>query len=132
MRIQEVQKIQAKYYNKKQKPQQFWTGNKVFLIGWNIKTTKSTKKLDYKQYSPLEILTSVGRQAYKLALPPTFHSIYLVFHVSLLKKCNKDPIPGQTVESPPPLVIDMDGEQYLVEQILDSQIRYSKLQYLLC
>ena len=92
---------------------------------------RPSKKLDYKQYGPFKIVSPVGRQAYKLELPPTFHSVHPVFYVLLLEKCHADTIPGRTVEPPPPLFTDETGDCYIIEQVLNSRVRYGKLQYLL-
>ena len=54
--------------------------------------------------------------------------IHNVFHVSLLEVCNK----SKEGSVPPPPPIEVDGEEeFEVEEILDSRIRYRKLQYLI-
>jgi hypothetical protein len=75
---------------------------------------------------PFRILKSVGKRAYKLALPSSM-KIHPVFHVSLLHPAADDPFPGQNhEEQPPPITIDGEDE-YEVEEILDSRTRYRKL-----
>ena len=43
------------------------------------------KNLAYRYCGPFEILQRLGKQSYKLALPPHLH-VHNVFHVNLLKK----------------------------------------------
>ena len=52
---------------------------------------------------PYKILQGVANVAYELRLPSELASVYLVFHVSILKKCIGDsgsivPIDGQGVD----------------------------------
>ncbi|XP_070025049.1 uncharacterized protein [Nicotiana sylvestris] len=47
--------------------------------------------LSPRYISPFEIHETVGEVAYKLALPPILSTIYLVFHVSMLRKYYGDP-----------------------------------------
>ena len=71
----------------------FREGNKVFL---RVKPKRNSlelgkcKKLAFRYCGPYEILTRIGEQSYKLALPPHLH-VHNVFHVSLLKKYNANP-----------------------------------------
>jgi hypothetical protein len=52
-----------------------------------------------------------------------------VFHVSLLEPYHANEIKGRIL--PPPAPVEIEGEdEYEVESILDSRIRYRKLQYL--
>ena len=48
-------------------------------------------KLSPRYVGPYEILQSVGKESYELALPAELASIHSVFHVSKLKKCLGDP-----------------------------------------
>ena len=54
--------------------------------------------------------------------------IHPVFHVSLLESRSKDTFPNQRQEAPQP--IEIDGDHYEVEQILDSRIHRGRLEYL--
>ncbi|TMW86667.1 hypothetical protein EJD97_021037 [Solanum chilense] len=47
--------------------------------------------LSPRYVGPYEILKRVGKVAYKLKFPSEMTSVYLVFHVSMLKKCIGDP-----------------------------------------
>ena len=56
--------------------------------------------------------------------------IHSVQHVFLLDSAHEDPLPSQTIL--PPLPVDVDDEsEYYVEQVLDSRIRYNRLEYLI-
>ena len=53
-----------------------------------------------------------------------------VFPVTKLTPAPPDPIPGRRQDEPPPPIL-MDGqEEYEVEDILDSRLRYRRLEYL--
>jgi transposase InsO family protein len=57
-------------YNKRRNPsRQYQKGDQVYLDAANIKTTRSSKKLDAKYYGPFEVVESVGKSAYQLRLP---------------------------------------------------------------
>jgi len=76
----------AKYYNQKvaNKEPEFKVGDWVMVNAKNIKTKRSSKKLDYKLRGKFEIEKLCGTNAYRLQLPPFSGKIYPVFHVSLL------------------------------------------------
>jgi hypothetical protein len=54
------------------------------------------RKLAPRYVGPYQIIDKSGRVAYKLQLPPELGAIFLVFHVSQLKKCLH--IPEEKVE----------------------------------
>ena len=78
---------QKSYANLHQSSHIFKVGDKVFL---RVKPKRSSlklgncKKLAYQCYGPFEILQRIGKQSYRLALPPHLH-VHDVFHVNLLK-----------------------------------------------
>ena len=71
----------------------FQIRDNVFL---RVKPKRSTlklgkcKKLSFKYCGPFEILRRMGKQSYKIALPPHLH-VHDVFHVNLLKKYVPNP-----------------------------------------
>jgi len=76
---------QKEYYDLHRKPNpSLQSGDVVWLLPRNIKTTRPSKKLDYKKIGPLKILAKIGTSAYKLALPPS-RAIHNTFHISLLE-----------------------------------------------
>jgi len=99
----------------------------VWLLPRNIRSTRPSKKLDYKKIRPFKILAKIGTSAYKLALPPSM-AIHKTFHISLLEPYQDNQFPSQ-IKEPPPL-IQIEGEdKYELDEIIDSRIHYNKLQY---
>ncbi len=102
------------YADRKTRPQEFETGQRVLLSTRNllVKQTNFTKKLLSRYIGPFKIVNRVGKQAYELELPPTM-KMHDVFHVSLLR-----PYHDQGEHQPPPVTILMDGEQEHEVQIV--------------
>jgi len=76
---------QKEFYDLHRKPDpNLQSGDMVWLLPRNIKTTRPSKKLDYKKIRPLKILAKIGTSAYTLALPPSM-AIHNTFHISLLE-----------------------------------------------
>ena len=118
----------ARYYDRKVKEAPpLEEGDQVWLLRRNIKTTRPSDKLDYKRLGPFRIKSKIGQAAFHLQLPPSMR-IHPVFHVSLLEPFKQNDIPGRVQDPSPPVIVD-DYEEYEVEEILDSRIRYGKLQY---
>ena len=79
------------------------------------------KELSLRYPSPFEILRSVGKVAYELALPPHMQHIHNVFHVSILKRYLPDS--NHVIEYEP---IEIQPDLSFVErpvQILDKKER---------
>jgi len=119
---------QKEYYDLHRKPNpNRQSGDMVWLLPRNIKTTRPSKKLDYKKIGPFKILAKTGTSAYKLALPASM-AIYNTFHVSLLEPFQANRFPSQIKEPPPPIQIE-GGDEYELDEIIDSRLHYNKLQY---
>jgi len=71
----------------------------VWLLPRNIKTTRPSKKLDYKKIGPFKIVAKIGTSAYKLALPRSM-AIHNTFHISLLEPYQDNQFPSQ-IKQPP-------------------------------
>lgn len=124
-----AQNAQAEFANEKRSaPPKYQVGDKVWLLRRHLTTTRPSAKLDFKRLGKFKILARVGTHAYKLELPPSM-KVHPVFHVSLLEPAHSDPLPGQKQPNPPPVIIEGE-EEYEVEEILDSRIRYRRLEYL--
>jgi len=98
----------------------------VWLLPRNIKTTRVSKKLDYKKIGPFKILATIGTSAYKLALPLSM-AIHNTFHISLLEPYQDNRFPSQIKELPPAIQIEGEDE-YELDEIIDCRLHYNKLQ----
>jgi Chromo (CHRromatin Organisation MOdifier) domain len=100
-------------------------GDKVWLEGKFIPTTRPSKKLEDLRYGPFTIIEKVGPAAYRLKLPPSWR-IHPVFHEILLT-----PVYGNhDNEQPPPDIIDGE-EEWEIEAIMDHQRRRGRTEYLI-
>jgi hypothetical protein len=105
----------------------FKVGDQVWLQRQHIKTTRPLKKLNHQRLCPFLIVKQINVMAFQLKVLGSM-KIYCVFHVSLLEPYHASTIPKRIHDSLPP--IEVDGEhEYEVEDILDSKIFNSQLQY---
>jgi len=119
---------QKEYYDLHRKPDpNLQSGDMVWLLPRNIKTTRPSKKLDDKIIGQFEILAKIGTSAYKLALPHSM-AIHNTFHISLLEPYQDNRFPSQIKQPPPPIQIEGEDE-YELDEIIDSRLHYNKLQY---
>jgi len=123
--ILEAQERQTKYAGGKEMT--FPVGDKVWLSTRNLKTSRPSKKLDYKRTGPYMVSKIINKNAYKLDLPSTMRN-HNVLHVSLLD-CYTPPVGGQLSSEPHPIIVEQT-EEWEVDRILDSRRRYRKLHYL--
>lgn len=107
----------------------YQVGDEVWLSAKNIRTTRPTRKLDWKRLGRFKIKKTISPYAYELDLPASM-KIHPVFHVSLLDPVNKDPVPGQILPPPPPVEVEGE-EEFEIEEVLDSRMSRRKLQYLI-
>jgi len=103
------------------------SGDMVWLLPGNIKTTRQWKKLDPKKIGPFKILAKIGTSADKVALPPSI-AIHNTFHISLLQPYQDNQLPSQIQEPPPHIQIEGEDE-YELDEIIDSRFHYNQLQY---
>jgi hypothetical protein len=120
----------SRFYNEhRRKAPEILEGDQVWLSSKNLRTDRPSKKLDHKRLGPFKVAKKISSHAYKLQLPRSM-KVHPVFHVSLLRKAQPDPIAErQPTEIPSPNVED-GIEKWDIERIDDSRIRYRKLQYL--
>ncbi len=79
-----AQALQQEYANKKRSPAPAYAvGDRIWLDARNIKTSRQSKKLDWKNLGPFTVTQVVSSHAYRLDLPDSM-KIHPVFHVSLL------------------------------------------------
>ena len=121
----------ARYYNQRRLPApDFQLGDKVYLDGSDIATTRPSRKLSHKCLGPFPIEQKIGSNAYRLRLPLSMSRIHPVFNVIKLTPAPEDPIVGRrTVPPLLPEIIDSE-EEWVVEEILDSKMMNWKLRYL--
>ena len=103
------------------------SGDIAWFLPCNVKTTRPSKKLDYKKMGPFEIIKKVGTSSYKLDLP-TSMTIHNTFHISLLEPYEDNKFPPQTQTPAPPIKIDGEPE-YELEEIIYAHLHRDKLQY---
>jgi hypothetical protein len=85
-----TQARQKSYADKRRKPIEFEVGDHVYLKVSPMRGVKCfgiKRKLEPRYVGPYRIIEKSGRVAYKLNLPHEMGAIFLVFHVSQLKKC---------------------------------------------
>ena len=87
--------------------------NHVYLLRKNLKTKRSSNKLDYKKFGPFFIKRYIKNTSYKLQLPPSI-KIHLIFYISLLKSASN----GAPTRSSPEIDPETQKQEYEVEAIL--------------
>jgi hypothetical protein len=94
----------------------------------NIIFTRSFKKLNYKYYDSYKIIELIEKQVYRLKLSFLLKEIHNVFHVFLLESHLYDLVRALELFS----IIEVDDEnQYEIDEVLNTRIKYEKLQYLI-
>ena len=118
---------QIKYHNQKHKFQIYVIEDKILLIMKNLQTIRFSKKLDNQWVELFKIKKIVRKQAYQLRLSRHYKSIYSTFHVSLLKSYQQW-LEKKLLESL--RVMINDHMKWVVKRILDRQLQWDKVQYL--
>ena len=119
---------QKENYDQHRKPDHnLKSGDMVWFIPRNVKTTRPSKKLDYKKLGPFKIINKVGTSSYKLDLPTSMR-IHNTFHLSLIELYKDNKFPSQIQTPPPPIEIEEEPE-YDLEEIMDYRLYRNKLQY---
>ena len=87
-----TQSCQKSYADKRRRPLEFAVGDYIYLKVTPMKKVqcfRAQTKLAPRYMGPYHIVKRKGPVAYKIQLPEELSSIFLVFHVSLLRKCLK-------------------------------------------
>jgi hypothetical protein len=86
------------YYNKlKFERSRFREKDLVYLLRQNIKTIRSSDKLDYKKFGPFKVKRNIKDISYELYLLLTMR-IYPIFHIFLLELADSDTPTGPAPE----------------------------------
>jgi len=94
-----TQSRQKSYAGKRRRPLEFKVSDYVYLKVTPMKKVQRFQvrsKLAPRYVGRYQILEQKGPMAYKIHLPEELSSIFLVFHVSQLRKCLK--VPNQRIE----------------------------------
>jgi len=97
-------------------------GDKVYLLTKNLRTTKSSKKLDHVKVGPFLIEEQKGPVNYRLRLPKDA-KIHPVFHISLLEPADPETPCQETFyfeeeeedEFEVEKILEQKGQNYLVK-----------------
>jgi hypothetical protein len=81
---------------------------------------------------PFTIIKKVGAASYKLKLPMIWKKIHPVFNEVFLSPFTPAEYPSQKHPLLPPPVITNEGEEYIVEEVMDSKLSRGKLKCLVC
>ncbi len=122
-----AQKSQKKYANRKRIiSSNYAVENTVWLFTKNIKTERSSKKLNHKWIDSYKI-KKIIKNACQLNLSQSM-KIHDTFHISLLRSASNDSLIEQIQSSSSSIVVD-EKKEYEMNDILDSRYHYDKLQY---
>ena len=119
------------YERGKKKAHQFQVGDRVWLSAEDINLQLSSEKLGDQQLGPFEILEKVGPLDYHLDLPLSLDRLHPVFHVDKLYPWRGNHINREIPVPPQPIYLEEEDEaEYEVEEVLDSRIRWKRMEYL--
>jgi hypothetical protein len=119
------------YYNRRREPAPvLQPGDLVWVDATDIATDRPSTKLAHRRLGPYPIEARVGHGAYRLKLPPSLSRLHPVFPIVKLTLATPDPIVGRRARPPPPPVLVGGEEEHEVEAILDSRMRWNRLEYL--
>ena len=80
----------------------------MWLLTKNLVLDRPSKKLGHQKIGPFRIKEQHG-WLYELELPDSI-KVHNVFHAKLLRKDPANPVPGQTVPPPEPIVVNKQDE----------------------
>ena len=120
-------RLKENYYKYRKPDPNLESGDIVWFSPRKVKTTRPSKKLDYKKMGPFKIIKKVGTSSYKLDLLASI-PINNTFHISLLEPYEDNKFCSQMQTPPPPMEIDREPELEL-EEIIDSRLHRNNLQY---
>jgi hypothetical protein len=93
--LAKAQDDMTRYYNRQWEPKPEYTpGDKVYLDGSDIQTSRPSKKLAHRFLGPYVVERHVRLYAYRLQLLKSMSYLHPVFPVVKLMPAPVDPIPG--------------------------------------
>jgi hypothetical protein len=116
----------SKQANKTRRPVDFDVGDKVWVSTKGWKTERPSKKLDYQQAGPFEIIAKEGH-SFRLQLPPNI-KVHPVFHACKLRKDSDNPLPGQRPDESLPIVVN-GSQEWEINKILGVRVVRKQLRY---
>jgi len=96
--------------------------------GRHCRTEWLSRKLENKHHGPYRVIRAIGTHAYELDIPNAIQK-HRTVPVSLLHAVADDPIPGQIIPLPLPVIVEGE-EEWEVEEVLDSRRIRGRLHYL--
>ncbi len=128
-KLENAQENQKQYVDQKRTlSSEYKVEDMIWLFTKNIKTERSSKKLNHKWIESYKI-KKMTKDACQLNLSQSM-KIHDTFHTSLLRKVAIDSLTEQIQSSSSSIMIDEQNEKkYEIDDILDSRYHYEKLQY---
>jgi hypothetical protein len=128
--LEAAQEAMGTQFNKHVRKTPEWdVGEKVWLNGQNILTTRPSPKLGHKWLGPFPIASRISRSTYKLTLPLSMARIHPVFHVSMLRKHATDTVEDRSRKETDPIIVDRETK-WEVKEILDCRKIGKRREYL--
>jgi hypothetical protein len=112
--------------NKHRRAVDFDVGDRVFLTMKSWTTERPSSKLDNQMAGPYKVIGRIG-ELFRLKLLELI-KIHPVFHPEKLRKAPDDPLPGQVIQPPPPVVI-VEEPEYEVQDIIACKLKWKQLHY---
>lgn len=102
-------------------------GDYVYVKKGNWATDRPHDGLDNPYLGPYKVLSNPYDNAYEIDFPPSM-KIRRIRNASQLLRARDDPVPGQRISPPEPVIIN--GEQeWTVQKVISSRLYFKKLQY---
>jgi hypothetical protein len=120
------------YYDRQHVPTpEIKVGDRVWVDASNIKMTHPSSKSSDKRLGPFKVVKVVGNGVYKLELLLCYSQLHPIFPVVKLELAKPDPFPRRPQHNEPPPVLQTDrDERWEVDEILEAQVRYGSLWYM--
>ena len=125
-RMKKIRSTIRKQVNKHRKEIKYQVDDFVRLSSENIKTTRSSKKLNDRMFDSFKIIEKMN-VLYRLKLSLSMHQ-HDVFSFNYLKSAVNDSLSSQKQKSSRSIIVD-DEKAWNVDDILNSRHHYSRLQY---